>query len=80
MTLITKHYAEHYAVALSVCIFVIESFIILLFIPDTKAEDIKVAESPREEKKQDYRVVHHLNVGYLSTIRTKVGVLVLYMN
>lgn len=74
MTFITKHYAEHYAVALSVCIFVVESFIIFFFIPDTKAEDIKVPDSPREEKKQDYRVVHHLNVGYLSTIRTKVRV------
>lgn len=55
---------------LSVLIFVVESLIILFFIPNTRNEIVHSVHSPREEK----TVVHHMNIGYLSTIRAKVDV------
>lgn len=74
LTVLTKHYSEQVAVIISVIIFIMESIIIFFCIPDIKNNYSPSPSPPPSPPLQEKKVIHHMNIGYLSTIKAKVDV------
>ena len=75
LSYITKQYNERYAVLLSVIIFTVESFLIIFCIPDLSTDGGVSPRPSYRSRENSFRLVHHMNIGYLSTIKAKFDVL-----
>ena len=56
-------------------IFTVESILIVLCIPDPSIDGEVSPRPSYRDRENSFRLVHHMNVGYLSSIKTKFDVL-----